>query len=200
MDTVKVVRCKDCRFSEDLPRGMKESRYCRIHDVTMRPDDFCSRGMDKGRVSYLSDSDNEWFSGQALELAKYIVTKCARDKKQISNLQLCHILYIIQRESLWRYGKRAFDDRFEAWAFGAVIVNVYYYFCGNGGMPIMSTYDAKVPENRSFVDEIVEKTRELEPWDLTKMAYTRGCAWEIIFDKGRGNRKIIPDDLMLRRG
>lgn len=198
MGVAKVVRCADCQFSEDLPRGIK--KYCRIHDVTMRPDDFCSRGMDKGHVSCLSDSDNEWFSGQALELAKYIVTKCARDKKQISNLQLCHILYIIQRESLWRYGKRAFDDRFEAWAFGAVIVNVYYYFCGNGGMPIMSTYDAKVPENRSFVDEIVEKTRELEPWDLTKMAYTRGCAWEIIFDKGRGNRKIIPDDLMLRCG
>lgn len=198
MSMAKVVRCADCQFSEDLPRGIK--KYCCIHDVTMRPDDFCSRGIDKGRVSYLSDSDNEWFSGQALELAKYIVTKCARDEKRISNLQLCHILYIIQRESLRRYGKRAFDDRFEAWAFGAVIVNVCYYFCGNGGMPIISTYDVKHPENQSFIDEIVEKTRELDLWDLNELAYPRLCAWELTFDKGRGNRKIIPDELMLRCG
>lgn len=172
MGMAKVVRCADCQFGEDLPRGIK--KYCRILDVTMRPDDYCSRGMDKGNIFSPSNPDGGWRGGQALELAKYIVTKCVQDKKWISNLQLCHILYIVQRESLRRYGKRAFDDRFEAWAFGAVVVNVYYYFCGNGGMPIMSTYDVKTPKNRSFVDEIVEKTRELEPWDLTKMAYPRG--------------------------
>ena len=199
MDTVKVVRCKDCRFSEDLPRGLK--KHCCIYDVTMRPDDYCSRGIAKGNVFSSSNPDGGWRGGQALELAKYIVTKCVRDNKtRISNLLLCHILYIIQRESLWRYGKRAFDDRFEAWAFGAVVVGVYYYFCGNGGMPIISTYDVKPPENKPFIDEIVEKTRELEPWELTKTAYPRRCAWELTFDQGRGNRKIIPDDLILRHG
>ena len=64
----------------------------------------------------------------------------------------------------------------------------------------MSTYDVKHPENQSFIDEIVEKTRELDPWDLKELAYPRWCAWELTFDKGRGNRKIIPDDLILRRG
>ena len=198
MGMAKVVRCADCQFGEDLPRGIK--KYCRILDVTMRPDDYCSRGMDKGSIFIPSNPDGGWRGGQALELAKYIVTKCARDEKQISNLHLCHILYIIQRESLRRHGKRAFDDRFEAWAFGAVIVNVYYYFCGNGAMPIISTYDVKHPENQSFIDEIVEKTRELDLWDLNALAYPRLCAWELTFDKGRGNRKIIPDDLILRCG
>ena len=46
MGMAKVVRCADCQFGEDLPRGIK--KYCRILDVTMRPDDYCSRGMDKG--------------------------------------------------------------------------------------------------------------------------------------------------------
>ena len=40
----------------------------------------------------------------------------------------------------------------------------------------------------------------MELWTLNKLAYPRRCAWELMFDKGRGNRKIIPDDLILRCG
>ena len=36
----------------------------------------------------------------ALELSKYIVTKCINDGKPISNLQLQKILYYIQRDFL----------------------------------------------------------------------------------------------------
>lgn len=200
-DYVPVIRCKHCtkweRYNNTAGAGYCHHRN-KFATVTM-PDDFCSHGIDKKNIFSPSNHDSRWRGGQALDLAKYIVTKCVRDKKCISNSQLCRILYIVQRESL-KHSKRAFDDKFEAWAFGAVIVNVYYYFCGNGAMPIISTYDVKPPKNQSFIDKIVEKTREMEPLALNKLAYPRRCAWELTFDKGRGNRKIIPDDLILRYG
>ena len=63
----------------------------------------------------------------AVELSKYIVTKCANDKCPITNLQLQKILYYIQKDYLSR-NELAFDDLFEAWQFGPVIRQVYYYF------------------------------------------------------------------------
>lgn len=63
---------------------------------------------------------------RAIELSKYIVSKCIDDGFPISNLQLQKILYYIQRDFL-RIGKPAFPDAIEAWQFGPVVPNVYYY-------------------------------------------------------------------------
>ena len=46
----------------------------------------------------------------ALDLSKYIITKCMNDRKPISNLQLQKILYYIQVEFLRERGIRAFSD------------------------------------------------------------------------------------------
>ena len=46
----------------------------------------------------------------AVELSKYIITKCAKENKPISNLQLQKILYFIQKEYLQKKGVPAFDD------------------------------------------------------------------------------------------
>ena len=75
-----------------------------------------------------------------MDLSKYIVSKCVRDNFHISNMQLQKILYYIQKDFL-RCGELAFDAAFEAWAFGAVVPEVYYYFCGFVAMPITSVYD-----------------------------------------------------------
>lgn len=71
---------------------------------------------------------------KAMDVAKYIITKCTRDEHPISNLQLQKILYILQKEYLQRDQKCLFFDDFEAWAFGPNIPNVYYYFCGFGSI------------------------------------------------------------------
>ena len=55
---------------------------------------------------------------KAMDVAKYIITKCARNEHPISNLQLQKILYILQKEYLQRDQKCLFFDDFEAWAFG----------------------------------------------------------------------------------
>lgn len=51
---------------------------------------------------------------KAMDVAKYIITKCARNEHPISNLQLQKILYILQKEYLQRDQKCLFFDDFEA--------------------------------------------------------------------------------------
>ena len=77
---------------------------------------------------------------KAIDLANYIVEKCIKDDNPITNLQLQKILYFIQKDFLKR-GTRAFSDDIEAWKFGPVVPNVYFYFCGFGAMPISISRD-----------------------------------------------------------
>ena len=134
----------------------------------------------------------------AVELSKYIVTKCANDKCPITNLQLQKILYYIQKDYLSR-NELAFDDLFEAWQFGPVIRQVYYYFCGNGAMPIISKYDTVIDKSdRCHVDPIVEEKRKLDPWDLVEDTHKQGRAWSKVFNHGQGNKHIIDNDLIRR--
>ena len=79
---------------------------------------------------------------KAIDLSKYIVTKCIVDGCAISNLQLQKILYYVQKDFLQR-DFVAFSDDIEAWQFGPVVPVVYYKFCGFGAMPITSTFEVR---------------------------------------------------------
>ena len=76
----------------------------------------------------------------AIDLSKYIVTKCIHDGYPISNLQLQKILCSIQKAFIDK-GSSAFADEIEEWNFGSAVPEAYYYFCGFGAMPITLTYD-----------------------------------------------------------
>lgn len=134
---------------------------------------------------------------KALEIAKYVVTKCVDDKKPISNLQLQKILYFIQIDYL-KKGIEPFEDQFEAWQFGPVIPSIYYRYCGYGAMPITIKYENinLQGEDQVIIDPIIEEKRELYPWDLVEDTHRVGGAWEIIFDNGNGYGNVIPLDLI----
>lgn len=137
----------------------------------------------------------------AIELSKYIVTKCVNDSCPISNLQLQKILYYIQREYLKR-GTPAFMDRIEAWQFGPVVPNVYYMFCGYGAMPITSSFDVDLEnaENIEVIDRIIEEKRELDPWDLVADTHQQGGAWDKVYNSGKGDHEVIPCELIQQEG
>lgn len=137
-----------------------------------------------------------------LELSKYMVTKCMNEKQPITNLQLQKILYYIQKEFL-SMGEIAFYDDFEAWQFGPVVPNVYYYFCGAGSMPIALRYDTHIKQTDSgmqYVDRIVESKRVLKPWDLVEETHKAGGAWDQIFADGKGLKQTIPMELIRMAG
>lgn len=87
----------------------------------------------------------------ALNMAKYIIDKCTKDRYPISNLQLQKILYYIQREFL-QQGTVAFPESIEAWQFGLVVPEVYKQYCGFGALPIRMRY---VVDIRSSDENII---------------------------------------------
>ena len=136
----------------------------------------------------------------ALEIAKYIVLKCIEDKQPISNLQLQKILYYIQKHFLNKKNEPAFSDDIEAWQFGPVVPNVYYHFCAFGSMSIIFYLGTLLKEisddDKSIIDSIVEKKREINVWDLVNDTHKPNGAWAKIYKNGDGNHHVIPTDLI----
>lgn len=140
----------------------------------------------------------------AMDLSKYIITKCTREGEPISNLQLQKILYYIQKSFL-ENGKLAFEDDIEAWQFGPVVPEVYYHFCGYGAMAIGFEYkDVDMSEfsedDMSTINEIVESKRLLKPWDMVKETHKKDGAWDRIYNDGLGDHKVIPQELIQQAG
>lgn len=136
---------------------------------------------------------------KAIDIAKYVITKCTNDEEYISNLQLQKILYYIQEKFLKSYRKPLFSDEIQAWQFGPVVPSVYAIFCGYGAMTIENEYDVKIDETiRKIIDPIIEIKRKLQPWVLVEETHRPGGAWDKIYGGGRGNREVIPKELIGR--
>jgi len=136
----------------------------------------------------------------ALNIAKYIIDKCTREKYPISNLQLQKILYYIQREFL-QQGIQAFPEEIEAWQFGPVVPEVYRQYCGFGALPIRMRYMISIEaDDVKIINLIVEKKRMLNPWDLVSATHSSGKAWDLIYRNGLGDHQIIPQELIKNKG
>lgn len=131
----------------------------------------------------------------AMDIARYIVHKCIDDGHPISNLQLQKILYFIQKDFLQKESRLAFSDSIEAWKFGPVVPEVYYHYSGFGAMPITIELSPNVSlnsEDKSKVDEIVDKLRSYSPWELVEITHKPGGAWDKAVQTGCGYHDIIP--------
>lgn len=130
----------------------------------------------------------------AVDISKYIISKCIKDGHPVNNYQLQKILYFIQKSYIKR-GMKAFDDPIEAWQFGPVVPHAYYRFCGCGGFPIKTEYISVIEQqDRNNIDMIVDKKRELDYWELAKESRKPGGAWDIAYKRGRNSR--IDDELI----
>ena len=142
-----------------------------------------------------------------LEIAKYIVKKCIKDKHEITNLQLQRILYCVQRDFLQKLNKPAFPEIIEAWPFGAAIPEVYYEFSGAGTMPISLSPEPEesviqsIPvKKRRLIDSIVESKRLLPVWTLAQETNKNGGAWHKVYNNGAGGKNEIPAKLIKQLG
>jgi uncharacterized phage-associated protein len=133
-----------------------------------------------------------------LDIADYVIEKCVDDGHAISNLQLQKILYFIQKKFLQVKNEVAFPERIEAWQFGPVVPDAYYDYCGYGAMEICQFKgDHLFSENdKALMDSVISEKRVDNPWDLVEETHKSGGAWDQIFKNGRGNKEIIPTELI----
>lgn len=112
----------------------------------------------------------------ALELSKYIVSKCNSDGNPISNYHVQAILFIL-KEKFKKKDITIFYDEFEKRMFGYIIPNVYYYYRGYRTLPIMVNYiiDIIDEENKIIIDSVIEEICQLDFLELAekmKLYYT----------------------------
>ncbi|MDF2881994.1 MAG: hypothetical protein K0R54_2551 [Clostridiaceae bacterium] len=112
----------------------------------------------------------------ALELSKYIISKCTADHKPISNLQLQKILYYIQGGFYRHFKKPAFHDEITAWRHGPVVEEVYFEYNNYVASKINVNIKNNVPHfytssELSLINRIIERLREKSPWELVDMTH-----------------------------
>lgn len=138
----------------------------------------------------------------ASELSRYVVGKCAREGKPVSNLQLQKMLYFLQ--SVYcraTKGSLVFPDQFEAWPYGPVIASVYREFSKYGGDVIDGCRDVTTigitGGPMSFLDSGIEELRDKSPWDLVRTSHAPGSPWDMIYENGKGYKSPIPNELII---
>lgn len=137
----------------------------------------------------------------ALDIAKYVVTKCSNDGCPISNLHLQKILYYLQKEYLQNGTTGLFVDEIQAWKFGPVVESVYFYFCSNGASAIDKKYDISIDTSeKSGIDQVIDIYKLINPWELVQRTHKPEKAWAKIFSNGAGNYQIIPKQLIAEIG
>lgn len=144
----------------------------------------------------------------ATELSRYVVGKCARDEKPVSNLQLQKMLYFLQ--SVYcraTKGSLLFPDEFEAWPYGPVIASVYKEFSKYGGDVIDEYREIKTLDfgnatdsgnaAKNFLDAGIEELREKSPWELVRTSHAPNSPWAKVYKGGDGYKDTIPNSLII---
>ena len=130
----------------------------------------------------------------ALDIAKYIVSKCSNEGNPITNMELQRILYFCQKYFLQVYERPMFDDEFEAWPFGPCVPSIHYFFGVFGANPIQCVYEgieigkAKLPK----IHRITREKRNQNTWEIPGLKEYQGDAWESAYKQG--NHTLIPKE------
>ena len=137
---------------------------------------------------------------KALDLSRYILTKCKREDHLIDAMQLQGILYYAQCEFMKNYGEPLFDDDFEAWKFGPAISAVYYEYSHMGAFKIGADYKDydKILNNMdeyeiATLNDVIDSKREIQALDLM---HELSKPWKKVFNNGEGVGEIISKEEM----
>lgn len=135
----------------------------------------------------------------AVDVAGYIVGRCANSGRPVTNLQLQKILYYVQINFLRAFDKYAFEDDILAWRHGPAVKEVYdkYSVWGRHEIVPRAVQAAKetfLEKDRELIDRVTDACLLLDPWELVERSHKVGGPWQQSFD---GNLdKVIPKEVM----
>ena len=133
----------------------------------------------------------------ALDVAEYILWYCENElNKPINNLRLQKTLYYIQGEYLRVYGKPLFDNDMEAWTYGVVVPDVYYYynnFIGDNIVGITRLHeDSLDSKDLKIIHYILNKTLDVNIWKIVEKMQQED-PWKYNYVEGYNNIVSISD-------
>lgn len=139
-----------------------------------------------------------WYD--ALQIARYIITKCSLAEKPVSNLKLQKMLYFLWVDFYKETGRKLFLDDICAWQLGPVVPEVYYAYCSYAGRPIYTQYVSEIIDNdEKILDNLLDKYIDVSANELVSKTHEPGTAWDTVFNGGTGNREVIPFTLIIAK-
>lgn len=135
------------------------------------------------------------------EIARYIITYCAKKKNPISNLKLQKILYFVWIDYFKKNNCNLFNENICAWQFGPVVPKVYYEFCSYAGSPINKIYETAIDNQNdlNIINTSIDKYIEYSARKLVDITHEISKPWSIIYNNGLGLRNIIPFNLIISK-
>lgn len=133
---------------------------------------------------------------KGLDIARYIIDKCYREGKPVTNLHLQKILYFVQGEYYRKTKKFLIEDDFLAWQYGPVLREVYDEYNWYYSSRIYESYSIEIPEEiRNIIDPIIEEKRNKPAGALVNETHKPGSAWSKCYKSGN-KRIVIPKELI----
>ena len=135
----------------------------------------------------------------AVDVASYIVGRCANLGRPVTNLQLQKILYYVQLNFLRRFDEFDFWDDIQEQRDGKAVKEVYYKYNIWGRHEIVpravqAAKETFSEKDRELVDRVTDACLLLDPWELEERSQKAGGLWHQSFD---GNlEKVIPKEVM----
>lgn len=124
----------------------------------------------------------------ALDIAKYIINKCIKLGRPISNLQLQKILYYVQGEYMkQKNGKLLFNNSIKAWQYGPVVPEVYYKYNIYSASEITDYQKGGNLDSSTIeiIDSTIENNSKLSAWTLVEKTHSE-APWINSFNRCNG--------------
>lgn len=122
-----------------------------------------------------------------VKVASYICQRYQQQfSKRIDEMKLHKLLYFTQRESIIQTGEPIFEDCFEAWKYGPVLVIIRQCY-KNDRLHEMLPASAK-EQYKSVFDTVFDTYASKDTWSLSSITHGE-YAWQ------QARRKIRPDEL-----
>ena len=127
----------------------------------------------------------------AIEVANYILSFSENQLNHpITNLQLQKILYYVQGMSLRLLKNKMFFNEIEAWRYGPVVPDVYYWFNDNSSDPItgvLSKSNCFMSQEIELINQVVTQLVSIDPWKLVRKTHEEE-PWKKNYYPGANNR------------
>ena len=135
----------------------------------------------------------------AVDIARYVIERCSRQNKTISNLKLQKILYFIQAEFLIAKHQPCFAEKIQAWDFGPVVPEVYYTYRMYGGANIPCIGKSGVSRlisarDREILNGIIDEGMQYSASALVDITHSQS-PWIEAYNRPGYNNEITTDSI-----
>ena len=134
-----------------------------------------------------------------LKIASYIYCRYKEEYgKEIDEMKLHKLLYFVQRECIVQMREPLFPEKFEAWKYGPVMVDVRQYF-KTKSLCIMPQEDSVIKYQGVF-DKVFETYAPKDSWSLSCLThgeYSWQKAREGVSSDEQCDKKISVEDIAI---